>query len=1599
MAESADPRFRWFARTQGGTRSRTRAGLRALTSSLLISSAVVPIWLVPPAEAATAWAVSASYSAATATLTDTTCPTSDECIAVGYSGGGGSYGGAVVESTTTGGATWVSDAVPASVATSTGLTAIACPTSTVCYAGGYSSTLGTVVLVTSDGGTSWTVQDGLSGEGFYSLACPSTSDCYGVAYTNGNGNVVWATTTGGSTWSSLPIPSTPSVLEGVTCVSVETCFVVGGGDVLKTTDGGTTWTTDQLWPLPGAGDLDSVFCASATTCYAGAYGGAISTTTDAGATWTSQSVNLNVDSIACSSVSDCYAGGNQGGSVATLFGTVDGGGVWTAQALPEGGGYLGGLSCSDATTCFALESTSFPSQSLILSGPGSPAPPRAATTTRVTASPSPVTAGQSVTYSATVQAASGTGTPTGSVTFSTPTGTLCVATLNGGGGSCLASNAPAGDDTVTGVYSGDSSFLGSTTTTSLVVKAQSVTEVEVDPDGTPLGQPVTYSASVATSTGTAIGSPSLPVPTGTVTFTVGSTELCVATLADGTGNQGGPVFGTGSCVASNAPVGHETVTGTYSGDGDTVGSSGSATLVVGETTTTVTASPSSVPVGGSVTYSSTVTGVGSASSPTGTVSLSIGATQLCVITLSDGSGSCASSTAPVGDDTVTGTYSGDQNFATSSGSAGLVVGGTTTTVSAEPGTVALGQSVTYSATVAAVVGPGTPTGSVTFETGNTSLCTAVLAGGTASCSSSVAPPGSDFVTGIYSGDPNFVPSSGSTSLIVGPTSTVISVSPSSVPWNQPVSYSATVTSVLGTGTPTGSVTFVVGPVQVCVAKLTDGTGSCSASVAPAGNDTVVGTYSGDASFGSSSGTTSLVVAATTTTVSVNPTAVAYGQTVTYTAAVATTSGSGTPSGSVTFWVGTTSLCTAPLSAGAASCSASNAPGGTDPVVGIYSGDADFAGSSGSAILTVGPTETTVSVDPTSVPAGADVTYSATVAPLQDATGVPTGSVAFSTDGYPLCTAQLMNGTGSCETVSTGGPGSDPVVATYSGDATFAGSSGSTTLTETPDPSQTVLSYIVEFEHTVEFNALVSGGTYGVPASGSVTFTVGATALCTASLVYDQGASCVANNVPFGNSTVTATYSGNSDFLSSSESLPLFVASAATISVVPDHAAPGQAVTYSAVVSSPTNSGTPSGTVTFSLSGNGSPVCAAALVGGAGSCSTTAGSDGTYTVAGNYSGDSVFSGSVGWTTFQVDPTTAVATSVSVQSKSNPTWAGSTVTYTATVSPVPDGGTVTFTDNAKPIPACQARSLSATGSATCTASNTAAGTHAIMAAYSGTAGYRASDGSLTETVLTPPACPTRVSHLAAGERWAIAATTITIDNRPCAGYWVVTRSGGVTAIGAAPWLGDMSSYKLKAPMIGIASTADHRGYYLLGADGGIFTFGDAHFYGSTGNQRLAAPVVAMAENPDGSGYWLAARDGGTFAFGHAHFYGSTGNLRLKQPIVGMSADPTTGGYWLVAADGGAFAFHAPFYGSAGGVRLDQPTVGMTAQPDGHGYRLVAGDGGVFDFGDARYYGSLPARGVQDPEITTMAPSVDGNGYYLINGNGTIWSFGDAPNLGSA
>ncbi len=95
------------------------------------------------------------------------------------------------------------------------------------------------------------------------------------------------------------------------------------------------------------------------------------------------------------------------------------------------------------------------------------------------------------------------------------------------------------------------------------------------------------------------------------------------------------------------------------------------TYVPEQTTTAVSANPTSSTFGSSVTYSAGVTSAGPA--PTGTVAFTDGSTYLCTATLSNGSGSCAATSTPQGNDVVHGQYSGDANSVASSGTTNIVV--------------------------------------------------------------------------------------------------------------------------------------------------------------------------------------------------------------------------------------------------------------------------------------------------------------------------------------------------------------------------------------------------------------------------------------------------------------------------------------------------------------------------------------------------------------------------------------------------------------------------------------------------------------------------------------------------------------------------------------------------------------------------------------------------------------------------------------------------------------------------------------------------------------------------------------------------------------
>jgi hypothetical protein len=319
------------------------------------------------------------------------------------------------------------------------------------------------------------------------------------------------------------------------------------------------------------------------------------------------------------------------------------------------------------------------------------------------------------------------------------------------------------------------------------------------------------------------------------------------------------------------------------------------------------------------------------------------------------------------------------------------------------------------------------------------------------------------------------------------TTTTAGVSPSTIVVGQTVTFSSTVSGA--GGTPTGTVTFTDGDTLLATCTLYQGStlSNCATSTAPTGTYTVTATYSGDTVFASSSGTTSLTVdplTPTTTTVTVDPTTVGSLGTVTYSVSVTPQTGPGSPDGYVSIYAGSTLLCDAYVPTDP-SCTANNAPIGTDTITADYAPLESYpwAGSSGTTTLTVTPTPpsvTTASVNPT-VSTRGTVTYSATVAPATGP-GTPTGTVTFTDTLSPtttICSAPLSGGTGSCSGVDNYG-GVETITASYSGDGSFAPSSGTTTLTNyTSSKSDTKCTGLSTLSGTATFSGCTVPGYSGL----------------------------------------------------------------------------------------------------------------------------------------------------------------------------------------------------------------------------------------------------------------------------------------------------------------------------------------------------------------------------------------------------------------------------------------------------------------------------------------------------------------------------------------
>jgi hypothetical protein len=556
------------------------------------------------------------------------------------------------------------------------------------------------------------------------------------------------------------------------------------------------------------------------------------------------------------------------------------------------------------------------------------------------------------------------------------------------------------------------------------------------------GSPVTFTATVTSASGT---------PNGTVVFLVDLLSLGSATL-NGSGQA--------TFTTSTLPVGVHTVVAVYAGNLNYLASTSlgyNLNVTPGICTITVTPSVSSLSLGAPVSFSIAASGTGG--TPTGNVTVRSGSTSLGTVALDgSGNGTLVVGNLPVGLFTITADYPGDVNSLPCVSPPVVVtvnLGVTVAVVVSSSNPSPFGGAVTFTATVTGLV--GTPTGSVNFRDGATTIGSGTLnGGGQATFTTSALAVGTHLMTAVYGGDASYlssisVPLPQLVTASTASTTLASSNNPSSL--GAPVTFTATVSPGA-----TGTVTFRDGGSTIGSATLNgSGQAALTTSALAIGSHSMTAAYSGDANFFASTSpalTQSVVQSASTTalTSSANPSPV--GAAVTFTATV--TGSGGTPTGSVTFRDGATTLGTSSLNgSGQATFTTSSLAPGSHSITGAYGGDTNFAASTSPALTQnagLNASTTALATTPNPSATGAPVTLTATVT---GSSGTPTGTVTFTDGGTVIGTSALASGVASV-TISSLSTGTHSLVASYGGNTSYAPSSSSAVAQSIGTPPDSIL---------------------------------------------------------------------------------------------------------------------------------------------------------------------------------------------------------------------------------------------------------------------------------------------------------------------------------------------------------------------------------------------------------------------------------------------------------------------------------------------------------------------------------------------------------------
>lgn len=213
------------------------------------------------------------------------------------------------------------------------------------------------------------------------------------------------------------------------------------------------------------------------------------------------------------------------------------------------------VSGPETGTLFVPSSEGSMELSLTGTGVGQPG-----TTTTLGSSTNPTVYGQVTTLSSTVAPSSGTGTPTGSVTFDDGTNSVGSASLSNGQATLSLSSFSVGSHSLTAVYSGDANFLASTSSVLSQVVNQAATATALSSSSSPS----TLNSSITLTANLSVVAPGAGTPTGTITFEDGSNVLGTSSVSSA---------GQAALPTASLSVGSHSLLASYSGDANFLSSS------------------------------------------------------------------------------------------------------------------------------------------------------------------------------------------------------------------------------------------------------------------------------------------------------------------------------------------------------------------------------------------------------------------------------------------------------------------------------------------------------------------------------------------------------------------------------------------------------------------------------------------------------------------------------------------------------------------------------------------------------------------------------------------------------------------------------------------------------------------------------------------------------------------------------------------------------------------------------------------------------------------------------------------------------------------